>query len=103
MRTLQPVQRLPNPPNSPYEHFGLSVAIEGSHIIVLAIDEGTTSRRYAALLYRRNSDGSWAYRRTLVNVARIAATERGGASEIGTVERLRLIASMGALAERLRA
>ena len=40
--------------------------------------------------------------RTLVNVARIAATERGGSSEIGTAERLRLIASMGALAERLR-
>ncbi len=40
--------------------------------------------------------------RTLVNVARIAATERGGSSEIGTGERLRLIASMGALAERLR-
>ena len=40
--------------------------------------------------------------RTLVNVARIAATERGGGSEIGTAERMRLIAGMGALAERLR-
>jgi glyoxylase-like metal-dependent hydrolase (beta-lactamase superfamily II) len=40
--------------------------------------------------------------RTLVNVARIAATERGGSSEIGPVERLKLIAAMGALAERLR-
>jgi len=38
--------------------------------------------------------------RTLVNVARIAATERGGSSEIGTVERLKLIAAMGELAER---
>ena len=40
--------------------------------------------------------------RTLVNVARIAATESGGDSEIGTAERLRLIGAMGALAERLR-
>ena len=40
--------------------------------------------------------------RTLVNVARIAATERGGSSEIGTAERMKLIAAMGALAERLR-
>ncbi len=39
--------------------------------------------------------------RTLVNVARIAATERGGASEIGTGERIRLVAGMGALGERL--
>jgi cyclase len=39
--------------------------------------------------------------RTLVNVARISATERGGSSEIGTGERIRLIAAMGALAERL--
>jgi glyoxylase-like metal-dependent hydrolase (beta-lactamase superfamily II) len=40
--------------------------------------------------------------RTLVNVARIASTERGGSSEIGTAERLKLIGSMGALVERLR-
>lgn len=39
--------------------------------------------------------------RTLVNVARITATSAGG-GEIGTVERMRLIAAMGALAERLR-
>ncbi len=39
--------------------------------------------------------------RTLVNVARIAATERGGGSAIGTAERIKLIAAMGALAERL--
>ncbi|MCB0875236.1 MAG: MBL fold metallo-hydrolase [Solirubrobacterales bacterium] len=40
--------------------------------------------------------------RTLVNIARIEATEHGGSSEIGTAERLKLIAAMGALAERLR-
>ncbi len=40
--------------------------------------------------------------RTLVNVHRIAATERGGSSGIGTAERMKLIAAMGALAERLR-
>jgi len=39
--------------------------------------------------------------RTLVNIARIAATERGGPSEIGTAERLKLIAAMGELGERL--
>lgn len=41
--------------------------------------------------------------RTLVNVARIAATERGGASSIGTLERMRLIAAMGELGSRLQA
>ena len=40
--------------------------------------------------------------RTLVNVHRIAATERGGSSGIGTAERMKLIAAMGALADRLR-
>jgi glyoxylase-like metal-dependent hydrolase (beta-lactamase superfamily II) len=40
--------------------------------------------------------------RTVVNVARIAATEHGGTSEIGTLERIRLIAAMGELGERLR-
>ncbi len=45
---------------------------------------------------------SWDGReRTLVNVARIAATESGRPSEIGTAERIKLIAAMGALGERL--
>ena len=39
--------------------------------------------------------------RNCVNVARIAATEAGGPTEIGTAERLRLISGMGALGERL--
>jgi cyclase len=41
--------------------------------------------------------------RTLVNIARIAATEQGASSGIGTLERLQLIGGMGELAERLRA
>ena len=45
----------------------MHVAIDGGHIIVLAIKDGTTAQTYAALLYRRNiSDGKWVYRRTLV-------------------------------------
>lgn len=40
--------------------------------------------------------------RILVNISRIAATEAGGSSEIGVVERIRLISDMGVLAERLR-
>lgn len=39
--------------------------------------------------------------RTLVNIARIAATSGPDPKPIGTVERIRLIAAMGALAERL--
>ena len=46
--------------------------------------------------------GSWSGpERTLVNVARAAATQAGGPSSVGTVERIRLIAAMGALGERL--
>ncbi|KAA0274452.1 MAG: MBL fold metallo-hydrolase [Acidobacteria bacterium] len=40
--------------------------------------------------------------RTLVNAARIAATESGAPGGIGTLERIRLVAAMGELAERLR-
>ncbi|HET6831559.1 MAG TPA: MBL fold metallo-hydrolase [Solirubrobacterales bacterium] len=39
--------------------------------------------------------------RIYVNVARIAATEHGGSSEIGTLERIKLIAAMGELGEKL--
>ena len=56
-----------------------------------------TSPAYAAAPW-----GSWRDpERTLVNVARIAATSSGGKSAVGTVERIRLIAAMGALGERL--
>ena len=47
--------------------------------------------------------GSWSGpERTLVNVARAAATQAGGPSSVGTLERIRLIAAMGALGERLK-
>lgn len=39
--------------------------------------------------------------RTLVNVARIVATKGGASRPIGPVERIRLVAAMGGLAERL--
>ncbi len=46
--------------------------------------------------------GEWRNReRTLVNVSRIAATRGGSEGGIGTLERIRLIAAMGALGERL--
>ena len=46
--------------------------------------------------------GSWSGpERTLVNVARIAATRGGGEAAVGTLERIRLIGAMGALGERL--
>ncbi len=52
--------------------------------------------------WRGSAWAEWTYpERTCVNVARIRATSTGGGSEIGTVERLKLIAAMGALAERL--
>ena len=66
---LQPTQTLPKPTNPSYQHFGVGLAIDGPHIIVLAINEytGTNSHTYAALLYRRNSStGNWVYRRTLL-------------------------------------
>ncbi len=56
-----------------------------------------TSPAYAAAPWGRWRDPE----RTLVNVARIAATSSGGKSAVGTVERIRLIAAMGALGERL--
>jgi len=71
VRMLRPTQTLPKPANSPFEHFGVGLAIDGPNIIVLAIDEytGTNSHTYAALLYRRSSStGKWVYRRTLLSV-----------------------------------
>ena len=47
--------------------------------------------------------GAWSGpERTLVNVARIAATRKGGEAAVGTLERIRLIGAMGALGERLQ-
>ena len=73
---------------------------------VLAAGEDADPGALAERLVRSSDFEPWrgwrSPERTLVNVARIAATERGGGSEIGTAERLRLIAGMGALDERLR-
>jgi len=68
VRVLRPTQTLPKPTNPSYQHFGVGLAIDGPHIIVLAINEftGTNSHTYAALLYRRNSAGNWVFRRTLL-------------------------------------
>ena len=54
---LHPTKTLPKPTNPSYQHFGVGLAIDGPHIIVLAINEftGTNSHTYAALLYRRSS------------------------------------------------
>lgn len=55
------------------------------------------SRAYAAEPW-----GEWRNpERTVVNAARIASTLSGGPSSISTLERIKLIAGMGALAERL--
>ena len=52
--------------------------------------------------WRESPWADWDYpERTLVNVARIAATSGGEPKQLGTVDRIRLIAEMGALAERL--
>ena len=46
--------------------------------------------------------GSWRNpERTLVNVARIVATHGDEGEPIGTLERIKLIAAMGALGEKL--
>jgi hypothetical protein len=63
IRPISALQSLPRPPASTFTRFGDDVAIDGGNIIVLAGYEG----RQQALHYRRNnSNGLWAYRRTLV-------------------------------------
>ena len=52
--------------------------------------------------WRESAWSGWGYpERTLVNVARIAATSGADPKPLSTLERIRLIAEMGALAERL--
>lgn len=65
VRTLRPAQTLALPPNQTFTYFGLGVAIDGAHIIVLASNNGGQS----ALLYRRGSNGVWSYRRVLQSVS----------------------------------
>lgn len=76
----------------------LSAAVEGSRgRDTFALAERLVRSRE----WRESEWADWRHpERTLVNVARIAAT-RNGPRPIRTVERIRLIAAMGALAERL--
>jgi hypothetical protein len=62
VRTLRPAQTLSLPPGQTFTYFGLDVAIDGGHIIVLATKQDVGQY---ALLYRRGSNGVWSYRRTL--------------------------------------
>ena len=66
---------------------------------------GVDPSKLAERLIRSTEFEPWASwdgrERTLVNVARIAATESGRPSEIGTAERIKLIAARGALGEQL--
>lgn len=67
-------------------------------------EEGRGDLAERLILAARRSESpwaGWAYpERTLVNVARIAATSESEPRPLGTVERIRLIAEMGALGER---
>ena len=65
VRSLHPTQTLPKPTNPSYQHFGVGLGVDGPHIIVLAMNENAAGNTHAALLYRRNSNGAWVYRRTL--------------------------------------
>ena len=65
IRPISLVQTLPRPPASAFTRFGEDVAIDSGNIIVLAGYEGGQQ----ALLYRRNSNGQWVYRRALVTWA----------------------------------
>lgn len=80
-----------------WEWLADAVAAAGEEPPAALAERLVRSRAYAAEPW-----GGWRNpERTLVNVARIAATRDGMSSEIGTLERIRLIAAMGALAERL--
>lgn len=76
-------------------------------IDAVASDQGgkpseIAARLVTSLAYAAAPWGSWSSpERTLVNVARVAATQNGGEAAVGTLERIRLIAAMGALGERL--
>jgi hypothetical protein len=60
IRWIDPVQTLPRP--AAFTRLGEHVAIDGGHIIALGAYEGGQE----ALLYRRNSNGVWVLRRSLV-------------------------------------
>ena len=60
IRWIDSVQTLARP--AAFTSLGEHVAIDGNHIIALGRYEGGQQ----ALLYRRNSNGQWVYRRSLV-------------------------------------
>ena len=60
IRWIDPVQTLPRP--AAFTLLGEHVAIDGGYIIAIGGYEGVRQ----ALLYRRNSNGQWVYRRSLV-------------------------------------
>jgi hypothetical protein len=60
IRWIDPVQTLTR--NADFTFLGEHVAIDGGHIIALGGYEGGQQ----ALLYRRNSNGQWVFRRSLV-------------------------------------
>jgi hypothetical protein len=73
VRTIRPVQQL-YAPDSNYTFFGQSVAIDGGWAIILADRPGGR----VALLYARGANGSWAYRRVLLDVADTPGNLRAG-------------------------
>lgn len=73
VRTIYPTQQLYAPdPN--YSFFGQAVAVDGGWAIVLADRPGGR----VALLYARASNGTWAYRRVLLDVADTPENLRAG-------------------------
>ena len=61
VRGIWSAQTLSRPASPEYYYFGQDVAIDGGHLIVLAAYEGGQH----ALLYRRNTNGTWVFRRAL--------------------------------------
>jgi hypothetical protein len=89
VRTILPTQTLQQPTDVSYDYF-VDVAIDGSNILVLAMDDGVDHNgpgTYAALLYRRSSTtGKWAFRRTLAtavgNFARTSVQMKNGIAAV---------------------
>jgi len=73
VRTIRPAQQL-FAPDPAYSFFGQAVAIDGGSAIVLADRPGGR----IALLYSRGTNGTWAYRRVLLDVADTPENLRAG-------------------------
>ena len=80
IRWIDPVQTLPRP--AEFTLLGEHVAIDGDYIIAIGGYEGGRQ----ALLYRRNSDGTWVLRRSLVTwtgpYMRASVTMRNGIAAV---------------------